>query len=604
MKIPKRSVGSFAKYIVDLCSASREERLQRGSVYRNLYLTGDEAGEPATFPKTFAYIDNLSSYLYSPVELRFAIEHYGGADLLLRAQMQAANAELNKHIRRGNVDTKLESAVNWSLVKGKSFIKLLWTKDGFQPTVIQPEMMGVLREDLDSLSDQDAFFHTTYLTPDRFTQMVENHPDRDELIRKATKYMSPVGKNDGPDQNSHLKQVILGGLNPYQAAGGNNNNTKQRGWVQWMNGPLPNLAPEVLTRLIPLNELWVWDDERGESGDWTTIQFVGEDCVIYGKDTHRNIFADAYDPDNKERILHPSSDNPLAGHHPFIEICPNPLDSYFWGRSELCNVALLQKGINTRIDGINHLLRMQEKPPRFFKGGQSITASAYSKLNKPGGYMTDNNPNATVQTLAPELPSGLWDSLHEYEQMFNDMAGFSPVMQGRGESGVRAQGHAESLIRTSSPRFKDRALLVERQVEELGGLAFDMLKAHLPYPLTAWVSPKDAGIMAKIPPTNPLHVPPIPDTIPVEFSLHDLPDECKVVVDSHSSSPAFSHETRELLFSLFKAGAIKLDQLVAHTHPPGEDTIIEDIHRAEIEKAKFIQQHPEVAEKQAKKSHR
>lgn len=597
MRLPSKRIGEFAHDLISQCLTSRDDRLQRGAMYRNLYLTGDDNADPATYNKTYPYIDNLSSYLYSPVELRFNIEHYGYSNAVDRAMMNAGTAELHKQIRRSNLEIKMEDAVTWALVKGKSFIKNLWTVDGFQPYLIQPEMMGVLREDLGSLDEQEAFTHTVYLSPERFLEMIKYHPKRNELMKKVKKYINPGKGDDSPEKTNNLKQVILGGLQPYQVAGGGSRNSSQRGVVNWLTGPYPDLAPELLQKLIRLDELWVWDDDRD---DWTTIQMVGQDCVIEGEDFHRNIFADQFDPDNKEISTKTVKDNPLSGEHPFREICPNQIDGYFWGRSEICNIALLQKSINMRVNGINSILRLQEKPPRFFKGGQGVTASQYSKLSKPGGYLSDSNPNATIQTLAPELPQGLWESLHEFEKMFDEMAGFTPALQGKGEAGVRAGGHAETLVRTASPRFKDRALIVERQIEAIGSLALDMLKAHLPYKIEAWTEKKKAGIFASLMPSNWLEEPPVKGMVPIEFLIHDLPEDCKVVVDSHSSSPAFSHETRALLFDLFKAGAVKPETLVMHTHPPGQDTIIEDLKMAEAEKAELIAQHPELLEQHSK----
>lgn len=594
MEIPKKNIGPWARDLVSQCFSSRDERAMRGNMFKNLYLTGDEQGEPQTYPATFEYIDNLSSYLYSPGELRFNIEHYGFAAPELRAMLQAGTSEFHKYIRRGNVDTCIEEGVTWSLVKGKTFTKLLWTDSGFQPTLVQPEMMGVLEENFNSLNEQDSFVHSMYLTPSKFARMVKNHPNAANLIHKATKYISPSKGDEFAEKNNTMMQVILGGLQPYQIAGGGQT-AKQKGWAQWLGGPRPNLHADIMNELIRLDELWVWDDDRNE---YTTIQFVGEDCIITGLDTHRNIFADPFDPDNKKLKTMPSEDNPLAGKHPFTEICPNKLDGYFWGRSELCNVALLQKRINDRIDGINRLLRMQENPPKFFKGMTGVTQQAYSKLNKPGGYMTDSSQNGQgkVDVLAPDLPAGLFDSLHEFERMFDRIGGFTPVMRGRGESGVRAQGHAESLISTSSPRFKDRALLIERQVEEVGGLALSLLQAHVPDVLTAWVDGKKAGIFGKLPFSELLHPSPVPGMRPIEFTFHNIPDDCKVVVDSHSSSPAFSHESQALLFDLFKTGSIKPEELVRRTNPSGADVLVEDIRNAEAEKAAMIQAHPELLE--------
>ena len=195
----------------------------------------------------------------------------------------------------------------------------------------------------------------------------------------------------------------------------------------------------------------------------------------------------------------------------------------------------------------------------------------------------------------PQLPQGLWESLHEYMALFDKIAGFTPTMSGKGEHGVRSHAQSEALIRTASPRFKDRALLIERQVEELGGLVLDLLKAHVAEPLTAWVSKKDAGIEGSIPDWIKSLFAPVQGSVPVDFLFYDLDDSVKVVVDSHSSSPAFSHENQSLLFELFKVQAIDQEQLIQHLHPPGMDGMLEALWRAKAQKEQMLEQHPELA---------
>ncbi len=600
MRVPNKNVGEFAQNIYNQCTVSRDRRTELGQIYKNIYLTGDESGiDPAIYNNTFTFIDNLSSYLYSPVELRFMMDQYGTISNLERAKMRAASSEFHKHIRRSEIDTLFESAVTWALVKGKTFIKLRWTANGLEGDLIQPEMMGVLQENFNTLDKQEAFSHTIFLTPDRLWQVLATNSDRDKIFIKAQKYCISAKEHQMMTSDNNLRQVVIGGMQPYTSAG--STPSISRGQVDWLSSPSPQFSPEIKANLIPLHELWIWDDERGEHGEWTTIQFIGEDIVISGDLTHRNLFAEQYDPDNKQKKTKPSKENPLSGKQPFIEVCPNILDGYFWGRSEIINVALLQKSINERVNGINKLLRRQEDPPKYFTGTTGPKQSAYSIMKKAGGYLADSNPNAKAADLYPEIPDGLWESLHEFEQRFDKMGGFTPTTSGRGEKGVRSQAQAETLIRTASPRFKDRALLVERQLEQLGCLAFDLLRAHVPEPLTAWVAKKDAGIEGSVLNfVKDLFVP-IPGTVPVEFLFYDLDDKCKVVVDSHSSSPAFSHETQQLLFDLLGVEAIDQEQLIQHLHPPGMDSMLENIWRVKAERAEMIQAHPELLQDKKKK---
>lgn len=615
MKVPSKNTAGFAHEISEACFVSRKERISRGAVFKNFFTSGDANGDPQIYPLVYEFIDTLTSELYSPSELRFGVEFSGSPTVVDRAMGHAAAAELNRHIHQGNVDTCIEQAVTWSLVKGKTFIKLLWSDDGFEPYLIQPEYMGVLREDIEQLDRQEAFVQSTYYTPERFAELVANFEDRDAIMRKVQKHMEPSKEGDDPNNANHLKQVILGGIYPYTAAGSGQGNTqKNRGFVEWLGGPNPTLDPKVMKSLIRMDELWVWDDDRD---DYTVIQHVGDDVLITGKDTHRNIFADMWDPDNTKKKIKADDDNPLSGQHPFIEICPNPFDGYFWGRSEIINVALLQESINKRLNGINSLLRLQEDPPRYFRMGTAMKQQELAKLKKPGGYLVDSNPQSQPPiALAPELPPDLWNSLHEYMKLFYQIGGLPPVVQGRGESGVRAQGHAEVLAHMASPRFKDRALLVERQVSCIGGLGLAMMKARFAQVLTGWLMPSDQtfverllmkigikpeGITDKLIPDDDIKLPPAPNMKPVPFIMHQLPKNAKVTVSSHSSSPALSRDTRSLLFDLFKLGILSPEQLVSNVNPPNVEEVLEDLKRKQIQEAEFMAQHPEVAEAQAKK---
>ncbi len=138
-----------------------------------------------------------------------------------------------------------------------------------------------------------------------------------------------------------------------------------------------------------------------------------------------------------------------------------------------------------------------------------------------------------------------------------------------------------------SPRFKDRALIVERDVEALGGLALDIGKAHIDKRMIAWVAPDAAGLEGEKP--DALLIPPVPGQVPVYFTFADLEEDMVVSVDSHSSSPAFSQDATKLAFDLYKIGAMAADNVVDHVDAPdpeGLDAGIQRREQAEQQQAK------------------
>ena len=597
MRIPKRNIGPWAKEIIDACSVSLVDRVQRGAVYRSMFLTGDENGTPQTFNKTLSHIEKLSANIYSPPDLRFSITAPEESGPEERAKASRAAKELNSQTRSADIDLNLAEAFDWSLVKGKTFLKLLWNASHkrIDSWMVQPEFMGVYREDICDLDRQEAFFQSQYMIPAQFQRLIENHPDRKELLRKVQNYITPSKDGEGPDRDTMLKQVIIGGVNPYQVAGQNESQTA-RGLVNWLAGPAPTWSPKTLANLIRFDELWVWDSDRS---DWITIQIVGSDCVVEGKGVQRNIFST--DPENPSSAT--DEENPLKGQHPYVEICPHPLDGYFWGLSEIVPVGLAQKTLNARIDGINKLLRRQEQPSAFVAGGSQNEISI-NRYRKPGGWMTDPNPNAKLEEKSPQIPDGLYESLHEAEAIFDQQSDATPVMQGRGESGVRAQGHAETLVRMSSPRLKRRALRGEKQVAKVGGLVFMIMQAKMDGKFITYIPEADAGIQSSLPPSDPLAQPPAPKMKPIEFILKDVHEEAKVGVDSHSSSPVFASDARELIFALVKIGAISQERAIELLHPPMEDELIADAERKKAEQAELMKQHPELLEKMAGGKHK
>jgi hypothetical protein len=594
MLIPSRKLGEWAQALIDACYVTQRDRIERGAQYRNLYLTGAMSGERQVYNLTYKHIDKLSSWLFSPVELRFAIEPEGQPSPAELAMARRASGALNGRIRRGKVASACAEANTWALVKGLCLVKLLWDGSAkrFMPQIVQPEMFGVLREDINDLDRQEAFVHSTWYTPDMLRERIKGYPGAAQILRDVGKYVQTDRQSDtGTAMDLILPGPNAAGLFPYQAAG--EGGTTARAQANWLTAPRPTLDARVRDQLLRWDELWVRDDERD---DWTTLSLIG-DVMIDGEDRHRNLLGDPFNPDDPRRKLPEPVDNPLHGHHPFIPFCPNRLDGYFWGLSEVELLAALQGQLNSRVDGIGKMLRLQENPPRAFLGSTQ-NEKKLSILSKPGGYLTDSNPNTKIQSMAPEIPSTLWESLHELVEMFRTMGGFTPTMQGLGDQGVRSNAQAEALIAVGSPEIKDRALLVEEAVEEVGGLAFDILRVKDDTQYHVWLMPDAESVVASIAANDEVGLEaPAKGMKRVPFTLKMVSEDNAVRVDSHSSSPAFAHETQQLMFALAKIGAASPEDVVSRVHPPNEEGLIAGIERRAVAQAQFLQQHPEIAAK-------
>lgn len=578
MRIPRsKRLTQFVRETASACLSSRKDRMNRGFFYQNYVDTGSaDPANPAMYNKLFVSLDDLESLLFSPVSLRFHIGDPDIPNIVNEAKGRAAAARLRNFYRRCDADSMLSQAVNCGLTKGKGIIKQSFNKAEMATWLVQPEDFGVLRENYTKLDENmGAFAHPMLITLDQYAHLVAGKPDRAELMKKIKNYTrESVGGLS--DTRGTAMNIVVGGLYPLQAASqGNNGVNPTRGLVDWMGQPRPQLDPRVEQSLIELEEVWIWDDERD---DWATFQIVGDDLLVMGRESIQNALA--FDPTTL------TSAPCLKGVHPYSTFCPNPVPTYFWGASEVGRLIYLQEAINARIVGTNKMLRMQEDPTTKFVGSTGVNQLALSKYKKPGGHYVEGNPQAKIEKDVTNIPQDLWVSLHEYERMFDEMMGLPPVAKGHGEKGVRSGNHAEALLRMFSPRFKDRALLIERDIEHCGSLTLDLARAHVDKRLVAWVPAEAAGLENVASPDEiALLIPPAKGLVPVWFSFADLDDDVTLTVDEHSSSPAFSAEAKSLVFDMLKTGIMSPIDAVEHLDVTDPEALQAGILRREIAKS-------------------
>jgi hypothetical protein len=289
--------------------------------------------------------------------------------------------------------------------------------------------------------------------------------------------------------------------------------------------------------------LWIKDADR--SGDWTTMQLIYPDILIEGADTRRNL-------------------SRIPGRCPFVKVQAQATPSYFWGRSVVADIQMLQDILNKRLRDIKVMWDRNVAAPYAMSGFTSLTEEHYQKLISEGGMIADPNPNAKAQPLVEPPPQTYLEELEFIWKMFDEASGFTPVMSGQGEQGVRAGVHAQTLVRTSSPRLIDQAARIERQLAESGYLSFRIMQAMDPAIYSA-----EKG---------------------TEFTLSMLPENFQVEVDSHSASPAFAEDNRQVAIALARAGAIDSEDLIHMLHPPGAELLLARLKQREKAQAQQAQQ--------------
>ncbi|MDE2472851.1 MAG: hypothetical protein KGL35_30070, partial [Bradyrhizobium sp.] len=88
-----------------------------------------------------------------------------------------------------------------------------------------------------------------------------------------------------------------------------------------------------------------------------------------------------------------------------------------------------------------------------------------------------------------------------------------------------------------------------------------------------------------------------------EFILHDLPEDRRVAVDSHSSSPIFSDDHQQLVAFGLKAGIVDGTSAIEMLPFPNKDMLARRFQEKQAAQAKFMQEHPELLAKGAKGHH-
>ena len=126
--------------------------------------------------------------------------------------------------------------------------------------------------------------------------------------------------------------------------------------------------------------------------------------------------------------------------------------------------------------------------------------------------------------------------------MFEEASGINSILSGRGEEGVRSQGHASQLARLGSARAKKRALVIE---DALARVATQYLKLMQQHDATHYEDEKGQP-----------------------FIIEQFTQDFTVKVDAHSNSPIFMEDSRQLAFQLFNAQAIDKESLLDLLEPP------------------------------------
>jgi hypothetical protein len=531
MRIPSNNEDRENLYldVMNKCLVSREERKGDYTTLRSYYLFGTSPEQPpAYFNKIHPHLDQLTSFLYSAETTRFSINLGASVPIIEQDKTPVLTKALNDEWLNSNADQVFSMALQWALVYNTTYIKLVVNK-GIHPYMIEPASIGVLREDIPYTDRQEAIVQTYYITKSELAARLYSHPKRQQIMDRVTTGIK-ISDNDMPEA---VNRIVMSQTNP--TIYGNINMD-----LYGMNRYIPRIAEDT----VEMKEMWLWNDD---TQDYQVVTMASPDIVVYDR---------------------PGASMFLKGECPFVQICPNPQYDYLWGQSECQRLILLQELRNTRMTEILDLLSKQVSPPTVYSGVSGIVDEKFMALNRAGTFIASDMPGAKVDRLSPDMPSNLFEVIHEVDSMFAEASGISNVLSGKGESGVRSQGHASQLARLGSSRIKKRALIIEDSLEKVATLYLKLMQV---YDDTHFV-----------------------DTNGKKFIAEQFTKDFTVKVDAHSNSPIFTEDLKQLAFNLFKTGSIDKESLLDLVEPPMKQLLIEKLQKREKEQAsKPPEQHPE-----------
>jgi hypothetical protein len=525
MRIPKEPLEREDFYIdlISKCNVSTEDRRADYSALRSWYLFGNSPEEPpALFNKIYPHIDQLSSFLYSAETTRFSIEMGASVPKAEARMIPTLVRALHDEWSNSNTDQIFSTSLNWALAYNCTFIKLV-VKDGIHPYMVEPSAMGVLREDAQYTDRQEAITQKYYITKSELYARLYSHPKRDSIIKRVSSTLHPE-QTSIPEG---IDRIMMSQTDP-----------TMYGNVNLDLSGVNRYKPRVAEDTIEMTELWVWNDD---TMDYQVVTTASPNVVIYDR---------------------PGESVFLKGECPFVQVCPDPQYDYFWGQSEVQRLVFLQGMRNVRVAEIQDLLAKQVNPPTSLMGFTGILDEKNFALNRAGGLLSTDMPNAKVDRLAPVVPPDVYESLREIDAMFSEVSGISAVLSGRGETGVRSQGHASQLARLGSSRAKKRALIIEDAIEKVATLYLKLMQVYDDTHYT--------------------------DVEGNKFIAAQFTSDFVVKVDAHSNSPIFTEDLRDLAFNLFSAGAIDKESLLDLLEPPMKQLLIDKL-RVNEEKQALMQ---------------
>lgn len=553
----------FANELIEQCRISVGNRATQCRVMNIIAETGRYDGSKSLINMLHNHLTRTAANIFSPIELKFAVDFENTYPKKELDRAQVAAKLLTRSWERTNIDMAFGQGVFEALKYGACLLKQWVQLEGKNDTpvyhkkLVMPWQFGVYNESENELDRQAALCETSAITMPEVWRRICHLPDAKTLYQRIQSHARKGASIDEPQ--SYFHQVLSSStLN----TSGIDTATRPGGLVSLTNDANYSvMGPQIGAALVNIHELWVQDDD-----DYTTIIMVDPDIII----------APLY---KKANLLVAGS-----GLQPYRLIQPNAVTNWFWGRPELMDLVEPQALLSRWCDDAMRLFGLQVDKLMAFIGQSGMDDERYAQFRNNGWMSMEQG--GSVSDLTPKIFPEMMPLIKFVIETINTLGSTPEILQGKGESGVRAGTHANTLLKTASPTLRDRALLVERQCATAGDLTMAIREA------------KDGNRYW----TDGTSLETIDKTA---FLLGDLPEDWRVTVDSHSSSPIFSDENAQLIFAGQKAGVVGPKYMTNNLPFPNKADL--EAERVEIAKEKaattqkLLAEHPEVGESLAKK---
>ena len=546
MKLPSENPRGFILQLRETLSGSMGQREKDAQNWRALFYAGatTDQDRPAIANIITSRIRTQAGNLFSPDNLTFRLEYDLDIDEAILERAARGASFVSRELRDADADLEFGDGVELNLIEGSSFGQLDWDGESFSCDIIPQACFGVMNERAKGLYEegQDALMVRYAVPIESFRAWLQKFKRTDDLQQAFDKEQA-----DGAAQWAEMNdatRVVLGLNQPIGSA-----SASQAGFVNLL--PRMPFIPHTGAsgQQVNIDAIWLHDTVRG---DWATVYVIEGNNTI-GTDRWQNFLG-------------------VKGRHPYFHICTNPVKGYIFGRSAIADIAEQQNFIRKHAAGMDFILGMQENPAHVGFGTVNTPEVYQQQLRSPGGWVQEAGPNAKVQSQIPEMPQSLIPALELVGSYASDAANQPPVVQGRGEHGVRAGAHADTLMTAASARERRPAMRAVRQCGDMGHLALEILRV------------KSAVSIA--------------DGEGGSFTLEQLPTGYHVLCNGYTASPLFAAEHRAILNDMLKAGAIGPEEYLDGLNPQGYDMLRNALKRREAAQAKLVQEHPELLTKQ------